>query len=165
MSMQSYDEDLSVPRGERDDLRRRREGSRPSKGRGPKTISTADGISTSGEFAAPYHGLILKDDSLGRIAAYRFHVLDVIPFKKSIRALIEHGNRNDGDRRLQQHGLLVPEGAPRPFAADAPAAGLRIPLRVQVPNGALEAESLHPLATDLRSRSRTCRPSGPTGAD
>ena len=47
-----------------------------------------------GALQAPYHGLILKDDSLGRIAAYRLHVMDPIPFKKSIKFTIEHGQGN-----------------------------------------------------------------------
>jgi hypothetical protein len=48
----------------------------------------------TGEYAGPYNGLILKNDSLGRIAAYRFHILDPIPFKKSILFTIEHGQGN-----------------------------------------------------------------------
>ncbi|MCK4578595.1 MAG: DUF2961 domain-containing protein, partial [Candidatus Marinimicrobia bacterium] len=38
----------------------------------------------TGEYAAPYHGLLLKDDATGRIAAYRYHINDAIPFKKSL---------------------------------------------------------------------------------
>lgn len=48
-----------------------------------------------GKFAAPYHGLTIKDPLLARISAYRFHIEDPIPFKKSIRATIEHGVTND----------------------------------------------------------------------
>ncbi len=47
-----------------------------------------------GPFAAPFHGLILKDDTLGRIAAYRWHVPDPVPFRDSVRIEIEHGHAN-----------------------------------------------------------------------
>jgi len=48
-----------------------------------------------GPFAAPFHGLVVKDDSLGRIAAYRWHLLDPIAFHDSIRVEIEHGHANE----------------------------------------------------------------------
>jgi hypothetical protein len=48
----------------------------------------------AGEFATPFHGLILKDDSLGRVAAYRWHLPDPIPFRDSIRVDLEHGHAN-----------------------------------------------------------------------
>ena len=44
-----------------------------------------------GTFQAPFHGLIVKDDKNFRILAYRFHILDPIPFKKRIKVLIHHG--------------------------------------------------------------------------
>jgi hypothetical protein len=49
----------------------------------------------NGAFAGPYHGLTIKDPVRSRISAYRFHVNDPIPFKKRIRATIEHGGIND----------------------------------------------------------------------
>jgi hypothetical protein len=99
-----------------------------------------------GEFTAPYHGLILKDDSLGRIAAYRFHILDAVPFKHSIRALIEHGDQNVEVADYSSTAYWYQKEPHAPFAPMMPA-GLRIPLRVQVPNGALEAESFTPSDT------------------
>ncbi len=47
-----------------------------------------------GEFEAPFHGVVVKDDELGRIAAYRWHVLDPIAFEDSIRIELEHGHDN-----------------------------------------------------------------------
>jgi len=47
-----------------------------------------------GEFEAPFHGVVVKDDALGRIAAYRWHVLDPIAFEDSIRIELEHGHDN-----------------------------------------------------------------------
>ncbi|MHB8520500.1 MAG: glycoside hydrolase family 172 protein [Limisphaerales bacterium] len=48
-----------------------------------------------GPYSAPYHGCIIKDTALGRISAYRWHIEEAIPFHKSIRFTIEHGNQND----------------------------------------------------------------------
>ncbi len=47
-----------------------------------------------GEFAGPFHGLVVKDDERGRIAAYRWHIPDPIPFHDSLRFEIEHGHAN-----------------------------------------------------------------------
>ena len=47
------------------------------------------------EFAGPYHGLPLKDDEHNKYCAYRFFIEEAIPFQKSIRVSIEHGNAND----------------------------------------------------------------------
>lgn len=48
----------------------------------------------NGPFAAPYHGLILKDEMRSRVIAYRFHIADPIPFQQSIRVDMEHGGPN-----------------------------------------------------------------------
>jgi len=48
-----------------------------------------------GPFAAAYHGVVVKDDERGRIAAYRWHVPDPVPFHDSIRVEIEHGHANE----------------------------------------------------------------------
>ena len=47
-----------------------------------------------GPYAGPFHGLIIKNDTLGRIAAYRWHVADRVPFYRSIKIEIEHGTEN-----------------------------------------------------------------------
>ncbi len=49
----------------------------------------------SGTYAAPYHGVTLKDNRLGRINTYRWHVEDPVPFTQSLRFLMEHGGTND----------------------------------------------------------------------
>lgn len=48
-----------------------------------------------GEYGAPYHGINLKDTQNGRISTYRWHIEDAMPFQKSIRVTVEHGNEND----------------------------------------------------------------------
>jgi len=47
-----------------------------------------------GEFEAPFHGVVVRDEQRGRIAAYRWHVLDPVPFRDSIRVELEHGHGN-----------------------------------------------------------------------
>lgn len=48
------------------------------------------------EYNAPYHGVILTGGINWRnyITYYRYHILDPIPFKKSIKVTIEHGHAN-----------------------------------------------------------------------
>lgn len=48
-----------------------------------------------GTYSALYHGVPIKDTTLGRVSSYRWHIEDAIPFKKSIRFTIEHGTNND----------------------------------------------------------------------
>ncbi|MFB3895314.1 MAG: glycoside hydrolase family 172 protein [bacterium] len=50
---------------------------------------------SKGPFSGLFHGLTIKDTAQSKICAYRFHVLDAIPFKKSIHVAIEHGGTND----------------------------------------------------------------------
>jgi Protein of unknown function (DUF2961) len=47
-----------------------------------------------GIYSAPYHGVVIKEEHPGRISAYRWHIEDAIPFTKSIRFTIEHGEEN-----------------------------------------------------------------------
>ena len=51
----------------------------------------------TGIYSAPYHGVNIKDESKGRISAYRWHIEDAIPFEKSIHFAIQHGAVNDAD--------------------------------------------------------------------
>lgn len=48
-----------------------------------------------GTYSAPFHGCTIKDDQKGRVCAYRWHILDPIPFQKSIRFTLEHGHANE----------------------------------------------------------------------
>ena len=52
----------------------------------------------TGVYAAPYHGLTIKDDERARISAYRWHIPDPIPFEKSLNFTIEHGAENNATR-------------------------------------------------------------------
>lgn len=95
----------------------------------------------SGEFSGPYNGLLYKDDSLGRLAAYRYLIYDPIPFRKSILFLLEHGagNRDVIDiastvfwYQLELHTEFPPMPGP----------GDRIPLRIVPPPSLIEAEGI-----------------------
>ncbi|MCD4770386.1 MAG: DUF2961 domain-containing protein, partial [Bacteroidales bacterium] len=96
-----------------------------------------------GEFCAPYHGVIIKDNSLGRIAAYRFHVGDAIPFNKSLRFTIEHGPENETIADYSSTAYWYQKEPHKKFP-EMPGGMMRIPLRVAVPSDALQAEALTP---------------------
>ncbi|NIV71184.1 DUF2961 domain-containing protein, partial [Candidatus Saccharibacteria bacterium] len=119
-------------------------------GTGTEDYFTSGWYFNRGEYAGPYHGLIIKDDSLARIAAYRFHVGDAIPFKKSFRFTIEHGHANEevGDYSSTAYWY---QKEPHKAFPELPQASLRIPLRVAVPRDAIEAEELSPKHTNLKS--------------
>lgn len=95
----------------------------------------------NGAYNAPYHGVIIKDTEKARIAAYRHHIPDLIPFKRSIRFTIEHGHGNEAVADFSSTAFWYQKEPHKPFAP-IPGAGLRIPLRVIVPNGLVEAENL-----------------------
>lgn len=149
LSMQSYDNDIQFLEG--DEMVYVDGETKPSLfGTGTEDYFNSGWYFNRGEFAAPYHGLIIKSDSTQQIAAYRFHVLDAIPFKRSIRFSIEHGDQN---REIADYSGTAYwyQREPHKKFSEMISPGLRIPLRVRVPNGALEAESLKPVKTSLRS--------------
>lgn len=142
MSMQSYDRGLGYLEG--DEMVYVDGEIQPSMyGTGTEDYFISGWYFNRGEFAAPYHGLILKDDSLGRIAAYRFQIQDAIPFKKSIRFTIEHGHANTEAADYSSTAYWYQKEPHQKFEP-IPSPGMRIPLRAVVPNGAIEAESLKP---------------------
>ena len=94
-----------------------------------------------GEFAGPFHGMIMKDDSLGRIAAYRLHIMDPIPFRKHILLTIEHGHGNQevADYSSTVYWYQLEDHLPLP---PLPKAGKRVVLQQITPNDLIEAEAL-----------------------
>ncbi len=48
-----------------------------------------------GLYSAPYHGVQILDTQKGRVNAYRWHIEDAMPFKKSLKVTLEHGHAND----------------------------------------------------------------------
>jgi hypothetical protein len=118
-------------------------------GTGTEDYFTSGWYFNRGEFYSPYHGLIIKDDSLSRIAAYRFQVGDAIPFKKSLKFTIEHGHDNSEMADYSSTAYWYQKEPHKPFPPLLKAS-LRIPLRVAVPEGALEAELLQPVGKNIR---------------
>lgn len=138
MSMQSYNKQLWFLEG--DEMVYVDGESYPSiYGTGTEDYFTGGWYFNKGEFAGPYHGLILKDVENARIAVYRFHVGDAIPFKKSLHFTIENGHDNleVADYSSTAYWYQMEPHKPFPEMASAP---MRIPLRVLVPDDATEAE-------------------------
>ena len=104
-----------------------------------------------GEYAGPYNGLVLKDDSLGRISAYRFHIPDPIPFKRSIDFSIGHGLNNSVIADYSSTVYWYQEEPHVPFPPML-RSGLRIPLRFVPSVTLLEAEKLTFNLGKIRSR-------------
>jgi len=110
-------------------------------GTGTEDYFTSGWYFNKGEFASPFHGLVLKDEENGRITAYRHHIRDAVPFKDSIEITFEHGHGNESTIDLSTVAFWYQTEPHQEFSEILPA-GLRIPLRRPVPNGALEAENL-----------------------
>lgn len=110
-------------------------------GTGTEDYFTSGWYFNRGTFAGPLHGCIIKDEKKATVVAYRFHVGDAIPFRRALSVTIEHGHGNEVPAdyasvaywyQKEPHKELTPLPPPR----------ARIPLRVIVPAGVLEAEEL-----------------------
>ncbi len=117
-------------------------------GTGTEDYFTSGWYFNRGEFHAPYHGLIIKNDSLARIAAYRYHIKDPIPFTKSLRFTIEHGHDNEEIADYASTAFWYQKEPHNPFPPILKSS-LRIPLRTVVPPDAIEMESLLALNSAL----------------
>ncbi|MGA3015229.1 MAG: glycoside hydrolase family 172 protein [Bacteroidales bacterium] len=137
MSIQSYDGKFSYLEGDEQIFVDGEK--KPSIfGTGTEDYFSSGWYFSNGVYAGPYNGLVLKDDSLGRISAYRFHILDPIPFKKSIDFTIEHGENN---KDIADYSSTVYWYQVEPHIKFPPIlkAGLRIPLRFIPPAHIIEA--------------------------
>jgi hypothetical protein len=149
MSMQGYDGNLWYLEG--DEMVYVDGEKHPSMyGTGTEDYFNGGWYFNKGEFSAPYHGLIIKNDSLARIAVYRFHLGDVVPFKKSLRFTIEHGHANEETADYSSTAYWYQKEPHKTFPAILKSS-LRIPLRNIVPNKALDADSLKIINTSLKS--------------
>ena len=97
---------------------------------------------STGEYSGPYHGLVYKDDSLARIAAYRLHIPDQIPFRKSVIFTMEHGHNN---KSVVDYATTIYWYQSEPHLPFPPLlkSGQLIPLRVVKPGNIIEAEHLN----------------------
>ena len=108
-------------------------------GTGMEDYFTSGWYFKNGEFSADFHGLILKDDATGRVAAYRHHIPDAIPFQKSIKVTYEHGHANEQVIDFTSTAFWY-QTEPHKAWNTILKPSLRIPLRRPVPDGAREAE-------------------------
>jgi hypothetical protein len=159
MNIQSYNGQFQFLQG--DDMFYIDGEKRPSiHGTGTEDYFSSGGNFSYGEFDGPHHGLIYKNDSLGQIAAYRLHITDPIPFKKSIILTFEHGNRNeviaDYSSTVYWYQMESHQNFP-PF----PIPTQRIPLRIAKPVRMLEAEKLTFNMEGLRSKVQDMSEFGP----
>ena len=137
MSAQGYDSTLAFLRGEE----RLRIDGRPI-----RQTSTADYINDSGTteggtFAAAFHGVVLRDDELGRIAAYRWHLPDPIPFRSSLRLELERGpaDREGTDFATVAYWYQTEPHQPFP---PLPSPGERKVPELLIPSGAIYRDDL-----------------------
>ncbi|NOX38220.1 MAG: DUF2961 domain-containing protein [Calditrichaeota bacterium] len=129
-------------------------------GTGTEDYFTSGWYFQHGPFSAPFHGLLLKDDSLARVVAYRFHVADAIPFTSAFRFTIEHGHANQEVADYSSTAYWYQLEPHQPFPPILPAS-LRIPLRVTIPPGVREFETLRPLETNVDYQVEDMRSWGP----
>ncbi len=159
MSMQSYNNNYRYLEG--DEMVYVDGEKKPSiNGTGTEDFFNSGWYFMDGEFSAPDHGLIIKNDSLHRIAAYRFMIGDQVPFRKSIKFTIEHGDR-DGEVADYSSTAYWYQKEPHQKFPPMMRASLRIPLRVAVPNRVIEAEALGASGTDIQSSTENMEKYGP----
>lgn len=115
-------------------------------GTGTEDYFTSGWYYKKGEYAASYHGLILKDTATGRTVAYRHHIPDPIPFNKSILFTIEHGHANREIADYSSTAYWYQREPHKPFPPLLKAS-LRKPLKATLPNGMTEAEDLYESVT------------------
>jgi hypothetical protein len=80
------------------------------------------------EYNTPYHGYAFKgnNDYSGQHTMYRFHILDPIVFKKSIKVTIEHGHNN---KRVDDYSSVAFWYQKEPHKVfSLPAAAMRTPI-------------------------------------
>jgi hypothetical protein len=81
----------------------------------------------TGPYAAPFHGAPIKDETLHRVSAYRWHIADAIPFTRSIRVEIEHGPQNDHETDYSSVAYFYQTEPHAPFAPLPTDPGLLLP--------------------------------------
>jgi len=111
-------------------------------GTGMEDYFTSGWYFKDGTFDADFHGLILKEDATGRVAAYRHHIPDAIPFKRSIKVTFEHGHGNEQEADFATTSFWY-QVEPHKEWNTILKPSLRIPLQRPVPGGAIEAETVN----------------------
>ncbi|MBT8396209.1 MAG: DUF2961 domain-containing protein [Gemmatimonadetes bacterium] len=99
-----------------------------------------------GPFSAPYHGVPFMDPDRGRVAAYRWHLLDPVRFRDSLRMDLEHGHGNDVVADVATVAYWYQVEPHRPFP-DLPPPDDRRALEVKIPAGAVLTDSMEVVDT------------------
>ncbi len=89
------------------------------------------------ESARPFYGCPLQEEDFqvgSKATVYRFHVPDPIPFKKSIRVTIEHGDGNDRSDYDSSTAYWYQVEPHKPFPPLPPVAA-RLPFALEPPDG------------------------------
>jgi hypothetical protein len=117
------------------------------KGTGTEDYFNSGWYFDQGPYAGPFHGLVIKEDSLGRIVAYRWHVMDPVPFHDSIRVEIEHGDQSlePADYATMAYWYQTEPHAPLP---PLPPPNDRIVLGIKIPPSAVPRDSLATASRD-----------------
>jgi hypothetical protein len=110
-------------------------------GTGTEDYFNAGWYFDQGPFAASFHGLVVRDDSLGRIAAYRWHIADPVPFRDSLRIDIEHGHANEEVADYATVGFWY-QAEPHAPQAPLPAPEDRLVTMAKLPPGVVTGDSL-----------------------
>ncbi|MEI7983584.1 MAG: glycoside hydrolase family 172 protein, partial [Bacteroidota bacterium] len=163
LNMQSYDGSFGYLEG--DEMVYVDGEKKPSiHGTGTEDFFSGGWYFSKNEFAGPYHGLIYKNDTTGRIAAYRLFIPDPIPFKKNIKFTIEHGHGNQeiADYSSTAYWYQMEPHSPFP---PFPVGGLRIPIRLVKPARLIAAEKLKFQLNGLKSRVMDMSEFGPEWGD
>ncbi|MEI7498867.1 MAG: glycoside hydrolase family 172 protein [Bacteroidota bacterium] len=163
LNLQSYDGGLRFLEG--DEMIYVDGEKRPSiHGTGTGDYFSAGWYFNKGEFNGQYNGLIYKNDTLGQIAAYRFYIMDPIPFKKNIKVTIEHGHGNQDIADYSSTAYWYQMESHKTFP-HFPVAGQRIPLRIVKPVRMYEAEKLKFKLEGLKSKVIDMSDYGPEWGD
>ena len=110
-------------------------------GTGMEDYFTSGWYFKNGEYSAPYHGLVLLNDSLGRITAYRHHIPDAIPFDEQIKVTYEHGHNNEEVADISTIVFWYQNEPHKPIESIRKAS-LRIPLRRPIAEDAMTPEEI-----------------------
>ena len=136
MNAQAYNKELGFLEG--DEMIYVDGEAKPSiQGTGLEDYFTSGWYFKNGEFASPYHGLVLLDPKKGRVTAYHHHIPDAIPFEKSIKVTFEHGDRNT---ELTDMSTVAYWYQQEPHRVQLPISksSLRIPLRRVLPSDVID---------------------------
>lgn len=107
-------------------------------GTGAEDYFTSGWYFKNGEYSAPFHGLTSLDKSNGRVVAYRHHIKDPIPFKKSLKFTIEHGSENEAIGDFASTAYWYQAEPHKPFG-ETMKPGLRRVLRRMAEPGSVDA--------------------------